>query len=87
MKCVNRNKNLSALFQRTNDHDNCFVYEVQTQIFNYLKTYHSIITKINYFSDGCAAQNKNQKNFVKTIPGTKCFHQFTPISNDTISNI
>ena len=45
-----------------NEHDTGFVYEVQTQIVNYLKEYHPNISKILYFSDGCAAQYKNHKN-------------------------
>ena len=45
-----------------NEHDTGFVYEVQTQIVNCLKEYHPKISKILYFSDGCAAQYKNLKN-------------------------
>ena len=43
-----------CFFSGNNDHDTCFVFVVQNQIVSYLKTY-LITTKINYFSDGCAA--------------------------------
>ena len=37
---------------------------MQIQVVNYLKTHHPIITKINYFSDGCAAQYKIHNTFI-----------------------
>lgn len=44
-----------------NDHDTCFVYYVQNQITDHLKTKLPNINKIMYFTDGCAAQYKNYK--------------------------
>ena len=122
-------------------HDVDMVHEVQEVVINYVKTEMPQIKKIEYFSDGCAGQYKNKKNFqnlcmhmeefnidaewtffatshgkspcdgiggtlkdiitifvskermadvrrtlanrydgLLTIPGTRSFHQFTPIS-------
>ena len=47
-----------------NDHDTCFVYNVQNQVTDYLKANLPNIKKVNYFTDGCAAQYKNYKNFL-----------------------
>lgn len=45
-------------------HDTCFVYEIQRLLTNHIKSNFPLITKMFYFSDGCAAQYKNYKNFI-----------------------
>ena len=47
-----------------NTHDTAFVYEVQTKMTEYIKDKYPYIEKIHYFSDGCAGQYTNFKNFV-----------------------
>ena len=37
---------------------------VQTLLVDYIKTRYEHLTKLFYFSDGCADQHKNYKNFV-----------------------
>ena len=64
------NKNLSAFFLRKDDHDTCLMYKIQIKIVIYLKTCHPKITKINYFSGGCATQYINHKNFINL-----CYHK------------
>ena len=44
-------------------HDVDMVHEVQEVVINYVKTEMPQIKKIEYFSDGCAGQYKNKKNF------------------------
>lgn len=46
-----------------NQHDIIAVHLFQTRLIEYLKLSHQI-HKIYYFSDGCAAQYKNKKNFL-----------------------
>jgi hypothetical protein len=46
-----------------NQHDVVAVHLFQTRLINFLKSAHEV-TKIFYFSDGCAAQYKNRKNFI-----------------------
>ena len=45
-------------------HDTSFVYDVQCRIMEYIKQNLPLIRKIIYFSDGCAGQYKNYKNFL-----------------------
>ena len=52
-----------------NDPNTNFVYKIIT-ILNYLKNNLPIVDKIFYFSDGCAEQYKNCKNFINL-----CHHQ------------
>ena len=52
-----------------NQHDVIAVHLFQTRLINFLKSSHKI-TKIFYFSDGCAAQYKNRKNFINL-----CYHK------------
>ena len=47
-----------------NNHDTNFVYKIQTILVDHLKENLPIIDKIFYFSDGCAEQYKNRKNFI-----------------------
>ncbi len=47
-----------------NNHDVIAVHLFQTRLINFLKSSHDSICKISYFSDGCAAQYKNCKNFL-----------------------
>ncbi len=47
-----------------NDHNTCFVYKVQSMLTCYLKENIPTIKRIKYFTDGCAAQYKNYKNFL-----------------------
>ena len=44
-------------------HDVAMVYEVQKRIINYLKLQLPNLKSVEYFSDGCAGQYKNRKNF------------------------
>ena len=37
-------------------HDTAFVYEVMSKVSEYVKGNYQHITKIKYFSDGCAAR-------------------------------
>ncbi|XP_066934504.1 uncharacterized protein [Clytia hemisphaerica] len=53
-----------------NTHDTNFVYKVQTLVVEYLKENLPRISKLYYFSDGCAGQYKNYKNFMNL-----CHHQ------------
>ena len=46
------------------EHDTSFFYKLQTELITILKEDLSQITSIKYFSDGCAAQYKNYKNFL-----------------------
>jgi hypothetical protein len=53
------------------NHDTCFVYEVIKQTVNHIKE--EIFTTpslMHYFSDGCAGQYKNYKNFINI-----CLHE------------
>ena len=53
-----------------NHHDTNFVYKIQTILVDCLKENLPIVDKIFYFSDGCAEQYKNRKNFINL-----CHHQ------------
>ena len=53
-----------------NNHDTAFVYEVQTMTAQYIKHTNPHINNFHYFSDGCAGQYKNYKNFINL-----CYHQ------------
>ena len=44
-------------------HDVCMVYEVQRSVINEIKEMLPLVSKIEYFSDGCAGQYKNRNNF------------------------
>ena len=50
-----------------NDHDTCFVHEVQRLVTDYLKASLPHIRSIKYFTDGCAGQYKNYKNFINLL--------------------
>ena len=58
------------LISDDNNHDTNFVCKIQTILVDYLKEYLPIVDKIFYFSDGCAEQYKNYKNFISF-----CHHQ------------
>ena len=51
-------------------HDTCFVYEVLKLITEYCRSNLPDIVEIQYFSDGCAGQYKNYKNFINL-----CLHK------------
>ena len=53
-----------------NNHDTNFLYKIQTILVDYIKENLSIGDKIFYFSDSCAEQYKNRKNFINL-----CHHQ------------
>ena len=53
-----------------NTHDTCFVHQIQTMIFKFIKEKIPGITKIYYVSDGCGGQYKNYKNFLNL-----CYHK------------
>ena len=46
------------------EHDTCFFCKLQQELINILKRDLPKITSIKYFTDGCAAQYKNYKNFL-----------------------
>lgn len=52
------------------EHDTCFVHEVMRVITDYLKLNHPNVKSVQYFSDGCAGQYKNYKNFMNL-----CLHE------------
>lgn len=52
------------------NHDTGFVHHMQRVFISFLKTNHSNLNQIHYFSDGCAGQYKNYKNFLNLT-----FHQ------------
>ena len=62
----------TILFISSDDknHNKNFVYKIQTILVDYLIENPPIMDKIFYFSDGCAEQYKNQKNFINL-----CHHQ------------
>ena len=45
-------------------HDTAFVYEVMIKVCGYVKGIYRHITKVKYFSDGCAIQYKNYTHFL-----------------------
>ena len=45
-------------------HDTAFVYEVMSKDCEYVKENYQHIAKVRYFSDGCAVQYKNYRNFL-----------------------
>ena len=59
-----------CIISSDNTHDVAFVYMVQKKIIHQIKATMPNILKIEYFSDGCAGQYKNYKNFVNL-----CNHQ------------
>ena len=46
------------------EHDTPFVYQVQSEVVQYLKKELPHVIDIEYFSDGCAGQYKNFKNIL-----------------------
>ena len=52
------------------NHNTNFVYKIQTILVDYLKENLPIVDMIFYFSDSCAEQDKNHKNFINL-----CHHQ------------
>ena len=53
------------------NHDTCFVYEVIKQTVHYIKDeIFTTLSMVHYFSDGCAGQYKNYKNFINL-----CLHE------------
>ena len=52
------------------EHDTCFVHEVMRVITDHLKLHHPHVRSVQYFSDGCAGQYKNFKNFMNV-----CLHE------------
>ena len=58
--CISENKS----------HDTIAVHLFQTRLIRYLKTKIENLSKVIYFSDGCAGQYKNRKNFINL-----CYHE------------
>lgn len=52
------------------EHDVTFVHETQKVVTKFLKTNHPEVKRVTYYSDGCAAQYKNCKNFLNL-----CHHE------------
>ena len=46
------------------EHDSSLVHQSQKELSNLIKSSMRQVTKVEYFSDGCAAQYKNYKNFL-----------------------
>ena len=46
------------------------VYSIQKRFLNHIKLHYPNVTKVEYFSDGCAAQYKNKNNFTNL-----CLHK------------
>ena len=59
-----------CIISSDNSHDVAFVYMVQKKIIEVIKTNLPSVKSIEYFTDGCAAQYKNYKNFANL-----CNHQ------------
>ena len=59
-----------AFFSDDLEHDTGFVYQLQKLLCEYLHENFGFLTQIEYFSDGCASQYKNYKNFFNLT-----FHQ------------
>ena len=51
-------------------HDTTMVYSIQKMFITHIKRHFPKITKVEYFSDGCAAQYKNKYNFTNL-----CMHE------------
>ena len=49
------------------NHDTCFVYDLQKLLCLHIKTHLPDVKLVHYFSDGCAGQYKNYKNFLNLI--------------------
>ena len=62
-KKINLQRNLCFISDDLN-HDTCFVYEVIKQTVRHAKEeIFTTLSMMRYFSDGCAGQYKNYKNF------------------------
>ena len=55
------------------DHDTGFIYKTQEDITRYIKENLPDVSSVKYFSDGCAAQFKNLKNFINLCHHSKDF--------------
>ena len=53
-----------AFFSDDLNHDTSFVFAMQEELTHFLKVNYPFIKTIEYFSDGCAGQYKNYKNFI-----------------------
>ena len=53
------------------NHDTCFVHEVQRLTKEFIKETHPLVTFVHHYSDGCAKQYRNYKNFLNF-----CFHHY-----------
>ena len=62
-----------AFFSDDLDHDTAFVYHLQKLLCQFLHEKLNHLTMIQYFSDGCAPQHKNYKNFLNL---TFHYHDF-----------
>jgi hypothetical protein len=59
-----------VIISECNIHDTIAVYTFQKHLINFMKKTWTPISKIMYFSDGCAGQYKNHKNFINL-----CYHK------------
>ena len=48
-----------CVFSDDMNHDTCFVHEIQLVTINHIRKRLPGVTKVHYFSDGCASQYKN----------------------------
>ena len=51
-------------------HDTAMVYSIQKRFLNHIKLHYPNVTKVEYYSDRCAAQYKNKYNFTNL-----CLHK------------
>jgi hypothetical protein len=56
---------LSSYFRL--QHNTIAIYTFQKHLIEFLKQYIQNVTKVYYFSDGCAGQYKNRKNFANLV--------------------
>ena len=59
------------------EHDIVFIYETRKIASQFLKDLFPKIKDINNFSNGCASQFKNYKNFINTCDHSQCFSLIT----------
>ena len=74
-ECPGRENLRDHLYNSTEDfnelhHDTAMVYSIQKMFLNYIKKHFPKVKKVEYFSDGCAAQYKNRYNFANL-----CMHK------------
>ena len=57
-------RNIICVISDCKDHTTVTVFEFLKVVLKYLKTELPAVTKIHYFTDGCAGQYTNKNNFI-----------------------